>query len=166
MPHGVAVEGRAARHRLIHASRLVREAASRLMCSRKGHMLNFFQQWAYKRPTSKGQQSGTHGVLTCNQHNVDVTAGLQVLMQCGSLVSLNNDAHSDRLTAIQSRGVAFEGRVMTPRHSHASQLMREAATRLMRPRKGHTLKHFQHWAYKRPTWKQTAYSSFTVQPVH
>ena len=72
----------------------------------------------------------------------------------------------DRLTAIQSRGVAFEGRVMTPRHSHASQLMREAATRLMRLRKGHTLKHFQHWAYKRPTWKQTAYSSFTVQPVH
>ena len=82
------------------------------------------------------------GVLTCNQHKVDVTAGLQVLMQCGSLASLNNDTHPDRLTAIQSRGVAFEGRVMTPRHSHASQLMREAATRLMRPRKGHTLKHF------------------------
>ena len=61
-------------------------------------MLNFFQQWTYKRPTWKGQQSGTHGVLTCNQHNVDVTAGLQVLMQCGSLVSLNNDTHSDRLT--------------------------------------------------------------------
>ena len=88
MPLGVAVEGRAVRHCLIHASRLVREAASRLMCSRKGHMLSFFQQWAYKRPTSKGQQSGTHGVLTCNQHNVDVAAGLQVLMQCGSLVSL------------------------------------------------------------------------------
>ena len=33
----------AVRHRLIHASRLVREAVSRLMCSRKGHMLNFFQ---------------------------------------------------------------------------------------------------------------------------
>ena len=47
---------------------------------------------------------------------------------------LNNDTHSDRLTAIQSRGVAFEGRVMTPRHSNASQFMREAATRLMRPR--------------------------------
>ena len=55
---------------------------------------------------------------------------------------IKNDTHSDRLTATQSRGVAFEGRVMTPRHSHASQLMREAATRLMCTMRGRTLKHF------------------------
>ena len=77
---GAAVEGRVATHRLIDASRLVREAASRLMCSIKLHVLNFFQQWAYKRRTWKGQQNGTYGVLTCNQHNVDVTASLQVLI--------------------------------------------------------------------------------------
>ena len=112
-------------HEMSHASRLVREAASRLMCSRKGHILNFFQQWAYKRSTWKGQQSGTDGVLTCNQHDVDVTAGLQVLIQCGS-------------------PVVFKERVMTCHYSVASWLMRETDSRLMRPREDHSLKHVEH----------------------
>ena len=86
---------------LIHDSRLVREAASRLMCSRKGHILNFIQQWAYKRPTWTGQQSGTNGVLTKEQHIVDVTAGQQEPKQRGSPQSLNNDTHSDPYTKVR-----------------------------------------------------------------
>ena len=74
--------------------------------------------------------------------------------------------HDEEVARHQCRGVAVEGRVVTHRLIHASRLMREAASRLMRPRKGNTLKHVQHWAYKRPTWKRTTYSSSTVQPVH
>ena len=77
MPLGVAVEGRAVKHRLIHASRLVREAVSRLMCSRTGHMLNFLNSGHINGPLQR-VNTAAHW---CNQHKVDVTAGLQVLMQ-------------------------------------------------------------------------------------
>ena len=69
----------------------------------------------------------------------------QVLLLCGSLVSSNNDTrtHSPNcaLTAIQSLGVAVERRVVTHRLTHASRRVREAASRLMRPRKGHADQH-------------------------
>ena len=40
------------------------------------------------------------------------------------------------------KGVAFERRVMTHRHFHASRHRRETDARHMHPRRGHTLKHF------------------------
>ena len=46
----------------------------------------------------EGSTSGTYGVFICNQHNVDVTAGLEVHIQRGSPVSLNNNTHSDPST--------------------------------------------------------------------
>ena len=55
----------------------------------------------------------------------------------------------------ESGGVAVERRVVTHRRTHLSRLVREAASRLMRPRKGHALKHFLHRAYKRLTSKRT-----------
>ena len=69
-------------------------------------------------------------------------------------------SQSCALTAIQSRGVAFEERVMTHRHPHASRLMREAASRLVRLAKSHT--------FKRPTLGiQTAHlEADNVQQLH
>ena len=125
-------------HRLIHTSGFMREAASRFMCSRKGHIVNVFQKWVYKRPTRKGRQNGANGVLTCNQHNVGVTAGLQVFMQRGS-PGIFKQRYS--LRSIR-QGVAFERRVMTHSHLHASRHRRETDSHHMHPRRGHTLKHF------------------------
>ena len=71
MPLGVAVEGRAVRHHLIHASRLVREVVLRLMCSRVKILPTVGIQTAHFEGSTKRHT----GVLTCNQHKVDVTAG-------------------------------------------------------------------------------------------
>ena len=56
--------------------------------------------------------------------------------------------------------------VCVVRNRHAPQPVREAASRLAQPRKGHTLKHLQQRAHKRPAWNETAYSNCTLQPVH
>ena len=145
--------------RFIHTSRLVREAASRLMYSRKGHILNFFQQWVYKRPTWKGHQSGTYGVLTCIQHNVDVTAGLQY--------SCNVDPQylqTTILTRIHSSRCGFEWRVMTHRHSYASRLMRETASRHMIEERPHII--FSALGIQTAHQEPTTYNNGTMQPVH
>ena len=61
-----------------------------------------------------------------------------------------------------SKVTGAQGCVVMHRHTHASRLVREAASRLMRPRKGHTIKLFLHWAYKRPTWKRTTKTAHMV----
>ena len=45
-----------------------------------------------------------------------------------------------------SKVTGAQGRVVTHRHTHALRLVRETVSRVMRPRKSHTLKHFHLWA--------------------
>ena len=100
--------------------RLVRKAASGFMCSRKGHILNFFQQWAYKLPTWKGRQSGTNGDLIAI--NTKLTLPQVASIHATLIPRIFNQRYS--LGSIH-QGLAFERHVMTHRHFHASRFRRE-----------------------------------------
>ena len=125
---GVAVEGRVAAHPHSRFSACARSISSEVF-EKRPHtkfLPTVGIQTAHVERSTKRHIWCPHLQLTY----VDVTASLQVLIPHGSPVFLLGFIY---------QVVACTGHVMTYRHSRASRLMRETDSRLMRPRKDHSL---------------------------